>query len=134
MSSLRTIGTMSSFFLACTCFTSLQDGAQKPEGFCELLGDPSSFLLSLDLDRDLSLLLGFDFGSPLCLEVEADCCCLVLSLLLSLDRDRDLECEFDGDRYVESLDLESQPNSEGDLERDRPHLLSFTGRSSLILC
>lgn len=110
----------------------MEDGTQKPEGFCELLNDPSSFLLSLELDLDLSL--GFDFGSPLCLEVEAGCCGLVSSSLLSLDRDRDLECDFGGDRYLEALDLESQRNSDGDLERDRPHLLSFTVCSSLLLC
>lgn len=97
---------------------------EKLEGFCELLDDPSSFPLSLDLDLDLSLLLGFDFSSPLCLEVEADCCGLVLSFFRSLDRGRDLECDFDG----------RQLNADGDLERDRPHLLSFAVRSSLLLC
>lgn len=86
---------MSSFFLACTRFRSLEDGTQEPEVFCELLEDPSSFLLSLDLDLDLSLLLGFDFSSPLCLEVEADCCGLVLSFLLSLDPDRDLDGDLE---------------------------------------
>lgn len=120
--------------MSCTCFTSLEDGREELEVFCELLDDPSSFLLSLDVDLDLCLLLGFDFGSLLCLEVEADCCGLVLSFLLSLDCDRDLECDFDGDRYLESLDLDSKRNSDGDLERDRPHLLSFMVRSSLLLC
>lgn len=121
---------MSSFFLACICFTSLEDGTEKLEGFCEILDDPSSFLLSLDLDLDLRLLLGFDFSSPLCLEVEADCCGLVLSFLRSLDRDRDLECDFDGDGYLQSPDLR-QLKADGDLE---PHLLSFPVGSWLLLC